>query len=265
MNNARPSHIAVEIALACETIEEKNQRHRVWITRAGEVLTPDHESESELVVNALGGKMLNPCSYWKDIPRLVNGAKSESSLENQDISTWELTSEAFWNKPVVWVFLSGLVGRITHLQIDPELALVHAKIYQKYRNQEVFDISGELEYLQTPWKRNGGYRKHTATPDTELELMMQTGLPVNRVASAIALGLTHESTTRAMSILKHNHLPTDYVLNLAYLLPPERLVKLLTEMTDLQIKNLPVSIANFQNNSSEILDQDIEKYFLENN
>lgn len=264
MDNAIPSNIAVEITLNCETIEEKNQVHRIWITRRdAEVITPDHASEGELIVKALGGKMLNPCSYWRDVPRLFHGGKVDNAWAPQDISSWEITNTAFWDKSVVWIFLSALLGKAATSQLNAGQALEHAKIYQKYRNKESFALLEELEYLQTPWKRSGGYRKTTNTTNEELELMMKTGLPINRVASAIALGLTHDEIASAGALLRKNNLPVDYILNLAYLIPAERLVKLLAEMSSEQIKNLPVALAEFQKDSSTVLDSDIEKYFLE--
>lgn len=256
------SEIAIEVTLDCQLFDEKKDRHRIWITRSGDVMAPDHVSLEEEIVKALGGKVTNPCVYWQAVPITIKRPVKENKLKLPDIGSWEVSNNPFWNKSLGWIFLTAIIGEPTLAQLDPELALEHAKIYQKYKNEESFNIFSELEYLQSPWKRAGGYRRNTIVAASELEAMIKTGLSINRVASALSLGLTPEQAAVIVKVFEKNNLPTDLVINCAYLLSGERIKKLIPKMSDERVKSLPYLLTEFSNNSKNILDADIESYLL---
>ena len=256
------SEIAIEITLDCQLFDDKKDKHRIWITRSGEVIAPDHKSLEEEIVTALGGKVTNPCVYWQAVPISMKHPQKENKLKLPDISSWEVSNNPFWNKSLGWIFLTAIIGEPTLAQLDPELALEHAKNYQKYKNEESFAIFSELEYLLSPLKRAGGYRRNSIVRGDELEAMIKTGLSVNRAASALCLGLTPEQVGIVVKVFEKNNLPTDLVINFAYLLSGERIEKLVPKMSEERVKSLPYLLAEFSNDSKNILDADIEKYLL---
>ena len=257
------SNIAVELTVDCETIEEPSQRHRIWITRSGEVLTPDHHSNSEAVMIALGGKLTNACAYWKAIPLCLDSKAESVSFKVPNMKNWIITNNPFWSSKVCWVALSGIIGTAIYNQLDPEMALYHAKVFQKYdytgNNKSLVN---ELDYLQFPAHRAGGFRRNRVTTAKELEELIESGLPINRVATAAALDLRADQITRAIQVLKGFRLPLDLVVNIGYSLPGERIESFVEQLDADKANSLSNRLSKLSDKASELTDDQIEDFLL---
>lgn len=264
MSNLK-SNIAVELTVDCGTIEEPSQRHRVWVTRSGQVLTPDHHSDSEAVLVALGGRLTNACAYWKAIPLCLDSKSEQVSLKVPDMKNWIISDNPFWSTKACWVAVSAIAGTAAYTQINPEIALYHAKVFQRYdytgNNQSLVN---ELDYLQFPAHRAGGFRRNRITTVEELEALIDSGLPINRVATAAALDLKAEQIARAIEVLKEFRLPLDLIVNIGYSLPGER-IKLFAERLDADKANaLSSRLSRLADKASELNDDQIEDFLLGN-
>lgn len=261
-----PSNISVELSVDCQPIGEPMQKHRVWITRRGEVFTPDHHNTSEDVMTALGGTLSNTCSYWKAIPLLLGSNNSSSpQLITPDIENLKITSSPFWTTKVCWTMLSGLMGSAVYIQINPEIALGHLKIFKKYTHEmNTESLVNDLHYLQSPSSRTGGFRRNRVTTPEELDDLIKSGLPINRVSSAATLDITAEQSKQSVDILKSFRLPSDLLINIAYSLPGERIPNFMRRLTQESADGLPNLLTELGKTAERITDDQIEDFLLGN-
>jgi len=259
------SNIAVEIFVDCEPINELSQRHRIWITRTGEVLIPDHNSSPENVWVALGGALPHTCAYWKTIPSCLESKGDKISLKVPNMENWVITEKPFWTSKVCWVIISGILGTAVYNQLEPAIALSHAKVFQKYNyignNQSLVN---ELDYLQFPAHRNGGFRRNRVTTPEELENLIKSGLPINRVATAAALDLNVEQISKAIEVFKEFRLPLDLIINIGYSISGERIEAFVMNLNLEKANSLANRLSNLSDKASEITDDEIEDFLLGN-
>jgi hypothetical protein len=262
--NGLPANIVAELFVTCNPIDQDVQKHRIWITRNGEVITPDHESESEDIIIALGGKLSNPCSYWLAIPPfLVRGPQGDFQLAVPDMQSWNIQGHPFWTSKAIHVALTGIVGSTTYTLLNPVLALAHAKIFQRHvKKEKIESLANELDYLQTPWRRLGGFRRDRITTPEELDALFLAGVPANRIATATALDIKADHAKYALGILNGFGLPPDLLINLAYALPSMRIMNFVDRLTQESADGLPWRLSQLVDVADTIMDEDIETFLL---
>lgn len=260
-----PSNISVELSVDCQPIGEPTQKHRIWIARRGEVFTPDHHNTSEEVAIALGGTLANTCSYWKAIPVLLGANSSSPKLITPNIENWRIVNNPFWTSKVCWTMLSGLTGFAVYTQLEPEIALSHLKVFKKYANKmNTESLINDLQYLQSPSSRTGGFRRNRITTPEELEDLINSGLPMNRVSSAATLDITAEQAKESVEVLKSFRLPLDLLINIAYSLPGDRIPNFMGRLTQETAEALPSRLSELGKNAEIITDDQIEDFLLGN-
>lgn len=251
----------------CHTLEGSTEIHRILVQRDGTILTPDHISESENIIQALGGFTNNPCSYWK----IAAGNEISILGDNivpADIENWQfgqiITS---WTAKAVWSSLSVLLGKPTYTVLNPEEVLKYIKIYSKHKIlvNPIGRLSlhaNALENFLNPSTRHGGYRRNTPVTPEEVDLLIQSGLPTNLLPSAACLGY---SLGTAKIMLKESNrldIQPDTAIHLSEIFTPEETCLMLQAMTKVQAKLLPERLVLLASRNHNLTLEDLKKVFL---
>lgn len=263
MSTPRPAHVVAELVVGCADLDGTQVAHRVWITRTGAVLTPDHASSEEDVLTALGGHLTHPCAYWLAVPRLTQDTAG-TPLTPPARDTWTFTdTDPLWTQKATWAALTGLLGTPTFTMLDPTLALTHIRAFLAQRAAVLpEDTASHLGYLQAPWTRAGGYRRTRPTTAAELAALLAAGIPVTRVASAAALGATPIEAVRALTALTRLGLPADTLINLLYALPPDRAADLAERLSQDTAAVLAANLTRLKDTAADLDDAGIEAFLL---
>jgi hypothetical protein len=262
--NAIPATVTAELIVSCGGPDRPASQHRIWIHRDGTVSTPDHfdetESTAEKVAVALDNNIENICKYWSEVPSVLN---NDTKKNPPNIESWNMRLVGLWTSKSVWTAMTGILGYSTHTLNTPILALAYMKVYKKYGGLPS-DAETHLSYLTSPWIREGGWRKTTPVPPKELADILEAGIPVDRAASAAVLGLTKKETNLGVTLLKKYRMPPDLLLQIAYVVNPDRLESFLNQLDEQKAKMLPSRLSKLKENikTTVYTQESIEDFLL---
>lgn len=230
MNNSIPATVSAELSVQCGGLDRAYSPHRIWIHRDGNVTTPDHsvslDTDAEQVAYILQNHPEHTCGYWRFIPQMV---KESKTIHLPNVETWHFVECDLWTVKATWTAVSGLLGLGVHTGIDPISVLEYVKVYQSHGKIPSEPLT-HLEYLLTPWIREGGHRRSRATTPEELNSLLVAGIPVDRAASAAALDIDGVTAKEVVKHLNQFGLPPDTILQLSYALPPRQIPSLLDHL-----------------------------------
>lgn len=190
MEQPRPGTVAAEITAPCTT----GERHRIWIHRDGTVTLPDHPpTPSELVEEGLGYHHTHPCARVHAAAHRDETTTPPRTTE-VNVTGWAITYRSMWTARAMWTANTAFTGVPTYQALPPNDVLAYIHAYRDFGPLPT-DIITHLTYLVNPFQRPTGWRRTNAVDASELRHMLDAGMPAERAASALALGLTGSLVT----------------------------------------------------------------------
>lgn len=225
----RPASVAAELAVPCSDIGRPESSHLVRIHRNGSVTTPDHhDSTEQQVAEVLGDAEWTTCAYWHA------AAARHSALPNEipaGRNRWEFTFVDLWTRRATWTALSGLLGeRVETVVVDPVHVLGSVQAYLSV-GMYPGDPIAVFCRLADPKLDERGWRRATPSTPVEVASFLQVGVPIDRVPSAVSLGVTPEVADVVIRQLRRARLPEELLFSLAYAVEPNRLPNLISGLS----------------------------------
>lgn len=222
MNTGRnlPATLAAEIVAPCNN----GERHRIWVHRDGTVTTPDHsQQDTDDVARALGHTPSHPCARFQNASNTTPpqpDRRGIARLAPPNLDGWCVTTSRTWTALACWTTNSAIIGAPTREKFPPTLTLAYLQAYQEH-HATPHDLSTHLRYLISPWSRITGWRRTSTVEPEELRAILRAGIPGERAATALTLGLTAATATEITARLGSTpERATEMLLLLAHAMPP---------------------------------------------
>lgn len=227
---SEPATLAVEVTAPCRD----NEQHRIWVHRDGSVTVPDHTATGpEDVAHALGYIPHHPCALF--LRSSTTGQHTPSppnpSAPGVDVTQWRVTQRQVCTAAACWVANTAITGVTFYDNIAPWRTLAYMQVYQAHERTPR-DVPTHLRYLTSPWSRPTGWRREEPVMPEELDEILSAGIPAERAASALALGLTGDSVRSIRSRLRGNRAQqVETLLMLAHAIAPHETMRYLDQGT----------------------------------
>lgn len=264
---AEYSSSVAQFTVPCRALDGLPEFHRIIVQRDGSVLCPDHYSESESVVEALGGVINNTCSYWRFASNNKLEILGDDVIPNR-IQDWVFDGMiTSWTAKAVWVAISAMLGKPTYTLLDPEKVLALLQVYYKhnvlYSKVGKFNVNATvIENLLNPPTRWGGFRRSRPVEPSEVDGMLSAGVPVETIPYAVALDFNIQEATVLVSECERLKIPVNYAIYLADLFQPNNVIGLLGKMSEDNAVHIPKKLALLADKGIILSHQDLEKIFL---
>lgn len=256
---------SAEFTVQCSTLYGEPETHRVFIQRDGSVYTPDHVSEPEDIMEALGGFVDNPCTHWKI------ASKGDPLLGHEvqpiDVANCEFQRiTTTWTSKATWSALTAMLGKNTYKPFDPVKILNYLKTYAKHGitvdEQRRIITPTVLETLLSPPTRNAGFRRSDEVTAEELDSVLNTGVTVSLIPQIFSLGFSTATVEEALTQSLRLNIRIETIVNLAELFTPEHTVHILQRMNKQQAQHITEKLVLLSVKGYILTVDDLEKIFL---
>lgn len=210
-----PATLAAELTVPCDDIDDGIRPHLVWIHRDGTVTTPTHHSsDAQQVATLLGDIDSTACTYWTTSAQRRHAAKNIPAGREQ----WRFTHIEMWTPPSMRTAITAITGHIPLESVDPVATLGYMQAFLNH-HVEPHDIIDTITRLQHPDRSIVGWRRCAAATPEEVDALLDAGVHVDRLSSAIALDIQPRDAAVIRERLQHAGAPDDLLFVFANTLP----------------------------------------------
>jgi len=240
----------VELVGQCVDDNGKSTIHRIWITRFGDVLTPDHQAryDHEKVLVGLGGNLTNFCALLTNANKMARGsltvATKPPSFPQENIQTWEYTHETVWTQQSQMTANTALFGVPIYHPLSPVFALKFTQLFQRFNIilPAAKDWEDKLHILANPTNRTAGWSKTRPVTIFETTQLLETGIDPLLVPDIAAFNIPPTVVRQAAQTFTRYGIPHGLLLTMATLIPAEKISQMLTKITNLNAHTFPLDV-----------------------